>query len=131
MSFPTQIDIFISDREILVELFRNQNHRVHIYILHEKYGLSPAQVAGTLRKFEPLGIMKLSGYWIELTEFGSRWLLANRMRILGELTTCSWKAIPHGMRAQPQKTDEHYVPKRKRMGKHFFEDMEQINKLKD
>lgn len=131
LAFPTTIETSIADRELLVQLFNAQDHRVHIYSLHEKFHLSPAQVSRSIGKFEPQGILSLNGTWIEITELGIRWLLANRLRLLGELPSYEWKTIPNNMRTEQREPDAYYAPRKKHMGKHFFEDMKQIGQMSE
>jgi len=123
MSVPKQITASIEDRELLMVIFVSGGEPTQIYALHRRYRLSPAQIARSVRKFESIGVLCLTGHAIKLTDYGRRWVLANRLTLFGKPHSRLWKEVPQSLLAAPDRANEYYTPRQARMGKHFLEDM--------
>ena len=73
------MQLFSEDIEFVKELF--SNNKVNMYIFHEKYMLSPAQLGRVIRKFTEKECIVVNGYDIELTEKGRKWIVTNRKEL--------------------------------------------------
>jgi hypothetical protein len=63
--------------EIIRALFRSDTW-VDSFILHEKYMLSPGQLAHAVRKLLALEIVEMNGLSLRLNDKGRKWVFANR-----------------------------------------------------
>jgi hypothetical protein len=71
---------FSEDRELLRDLYTYPAGRTYYYF-HERYMLSPAQLARSLQRFSADNIITLDEELVLLSDFGKRWVLANRHSI--------------------------------------------------
>lgn len=114
--------IYSEDIEVIKELFPNK--KVNIYFFHEKYRLSPAQLGRTIRKFTEMGLILVDGDYIELTEVGWKWVMANRQELFLKKKEKYWKNIPVDMLQLPMEINEFYTPKRKNIDVELFKNIE-------
>lgn len=89
--------IHSEDREILRHLYA-VHQPVAVYFFHEKYLLSPGQIARVVRKYSDNGIIAVERDSIILTENGRRWVLRNRRQIFMSIRTRPWSQIPDEFR---------------------------------
>lgn len=68
---------------------------IDIYSLHERYQLSPAQLARSMDKFAQLGIISIvDNKFLIITEFGKKWIIANKSKIYLLERDSEWKKMP-------------------------------------
>lgn len=85
--------IFSEDIILLKEV--QKDIPLEIYVLHLKYKLSPAQLARSIEKFSSLDIITIvSNEYIRITDFGKKWLIANKSKIYLFDRDSEWKKIP-------------------------------------
>lgn len=116
------IQIFSEDIEFLKELYKNKS--VSMYFFHEKYRLSPAQLGRTIRKFLQINCITLNNDIIELTENGTKWILANRIDLFLKSKKKYWKMVPENMSQEPLKTNDIYLPNINKLDKEIFKELE-------
>lgn len=106
------MDLFSEDIELIKELIHYR--RLDIFLLHEKYRLSPAQVARSLRKFYEDDLIKITGTDIAFTEKGLLWIQENRINLFLNKRNQYWKDIPKEMRTKKEmKRGILYIPLKK------------------
>lgn len=116
------MDLFSEDIELLRELYLSNEK--DLYFFHEKYKLSPVQLARTLKKFESKELIEIKNRIIILTEKGRNWIFYNRrMLFLKEKSKC-WKNIPDEMKQEHLKINEIYKPNRSTLDKEIFKRLE-------
>ena len=81
---------FSEDREILRDLFKSKGG-CDLYSFHTKYHLSPAQLSRSLGKFLANGVIERDGERIFLSDYGRKWVLANRHSIFFFARNMNWK----------------------------------------
>lgn len=116
------LTLFSEDVEFLKELY--YKNRLDLYFFHEKYRLSPAQLARTIRKFEELDLIVLSCDQVILLDKGRSWIFANRKNIFLKEKSKYWKVIPVKMCQKVLGVNELYKPNRKKIDKELFENTE-------
>lgn len=116
-----------ADRTILRLLYKSRHTPLSLFRLHKTLKFSLAQLGSFVSKFLKLGIIDLQDECITFTEFGRKWLITNRIKIFLSRTQYKWQDMPNSMRKKQIKIDSLYLPSRKCLGGHFFEDIE-INK---
>lgn len=79
-----------ADREIFKGLYEAASP-LPIYHFHEKYLLSPAQVARFVRIFGGEGLVEIDNHHISLTEHGRKWLLVHRHDVFFSIGEKYWK----------------------------------------
>jgi len=89
--------IHSEDREILRHLYA-AHVPVDVYYFHERYQLSPGQIARVIRKYSSEDKIVIVDDSIELTEKGRRWVLRNRRQIFMSGSARPWKQIPDEFR---------------------------------
>lgn len=99
---------FTEDIELLKELY--YKNTANVYFFHERYRLSPAQLARAIRKFENQGLIEFNDTTVTLTENGKKWVLANRKDIFLYERKKYWKEVPENMRRKPIKMNSPYKP---------------------
>lgn len=82
-----------ADKKILMDLFKEQSSR-QLYYFYEKYNFSPAQLSRFVRTYQKIGVISVQEDFIELTEFGRKWILTNRRRIFLQTREKLWRNIP-------------------------------------
>jgi len=88
-----EFDILYSeDIELIKELIIHK--RLDIYFLHQKYKLSPAQVARSINKFMDQGLIQESNSVISFTEIGIIWVNKNRKSLFNSNRNKYWKEVP-------------------------------------
>jgi len=95
------------DREILRHLWA-EHDPVKVYLFHEKYLLSPGQIARILRKYSAENIIEIHGDRIALTERGRRWILRNRREIFMHVSAKPWKSIPDVFRNSKSRSGKRF-----------------------
>lgn len=106
------------DREILRDLYADKDWK-EIYVFHEKYLLSPAQVSRSVRKLEQQELIEILDHRIRMTDHGRKWLLANRRRVFFDCGKLQWKNPHTGFSTDHQRRDEH-IPRPGKMSHNFF-----------
>ncbi len=110
--------LFSEDIEFLRELFVKS--RVELYYFHEKYLLSPGQLARTVNKFLELKIVEKIDYDILLTDFGKKWILSNRKQLFLNPQKMYWKAIPNEMKKESIEKNIPFRTERKKLDSEIF-----------
>jgi hypothetical protein len=111
-----------ADRKILRTLYASLKPPLALFQLHKDLGFSPAQVGSFVAKFVKNGIVNLQDESISLTEYGRKWLIANRIKVFLSHVHYDWQDIPREMRKQKNDVTSLYSPKKCNLGEHFFED---------
>lgn len=103
------MNLLPEDIEFIRAIITQKN--VSLYHFHEKYMLSPAQLAKTIKKFESIDIVKMSNqYAIKLTVFGRKWIIKNRKLIFLSEKDKYWKIIPEYMLCNSIEINQTYKP---------------------
>jgi DNA-binding PadR family transcriptional regulator len=100
--------IHSEDREILRDLY-SSIESIDVYQFHDKYMLSPGQVARVIRKYEKSGVIEMEGGSISITKMGRKWLIKNRREIFFSVNRDAWEHIPDEFLSAQNK--ENYIPK--------------------
>lgn len=116
------MEIFSEDIEILRELIKNES--VELYSFHEKYKLSPAQLARVIEKFKNLNLITLTNDQLSLTKDGAEWIFKNRKVIFLKERQKYWKEVPESMRQKKLEINEFYKPNRKKIDKELYKYIE-------
>ncbi len=116
------IELLSEDIEFLKELYAQNS--LDLYFFHEKYQLSPFQLARTIQKFEDNGLIVISGNQITLNEYGRNWIFGNRKYIFLRENVKYWKLIPENMKQPILGINELYIPNRKTLDKEIFKNIE-------
>ncbi len=116
------IKLYSEDIELIKELYIEK--QVHLYSFHEKYLLSPAQLARTINKFVDEGIIELNNEMISLTTKGEKWIVCNRKALFLFEKDKYWKEIPGDMRQRAMGIKELYLPNRNKIDKELFKNIE-------
>src|SRR5262244_1474731 len=82
-----------SDRIILRALFASRR-AVDIYSFHEKYRLSPGQLAATLGKLKELGLAQAEGTSLSAAPGARVWIFRNRRWIFSTAHKTGWRETP-------------------------------------
>jgi hypothetical protein len=117
------IIITTADKIVLLDLYRTYGTPQYLFQFHKKYSFSPGQLGSFVRKFGEVGIIELREDYILLTEYGKKWLLINRNRIFSSTVQYKWREIPEELREEKIDIDSLYLPKVRKLGKHFLEDV--------
>ncbi|HZV71033.1 MAG TPA: hypothetical protein VFG10_15875 [Saprospiraceae bacterium] len=116
------MEFYSEDVEFLKELYLRK--KVDIYFFHEKYMLSPPQLARSIRKFETQNIIIIEGRSIVLTEYGGDWIFGNRKNIFLSEKTKYWKVIPSEMEQKTIAINELYKPERNKIDIEIYKRIE-------
>lgn len=109
-----EFDISYSeDKELINELIKFK--KLDIYFLHQKYKLSPAQVARSVNKFLHQGLIQESDSVISFTELGIIWVNKNRKSLFNSNRNKYWKEVPRDRTVNKKRL---YLPLKKE-DKHF------------
>jgi hypothetical protein len=117
------ITLNTADKTILLHLYRTYGNPQSLFQLHKEYAFSPAQLGSFVRKLGEIGIVELQDDYILLTECGKNWLLSNRNKIFFSQVQYNWQEIPKEMQEIKIDIDSLYLPKVRKLGKHFLEDL--------
>jgi DNA-binding PadR family transcriptional regulator len=107
-----------ADIVVLRELYRNT--KMDIFEFHRLYSLSPGQLAQTLNKFVKQGIVEIEGDFAQITDFGRKWIVANRKSLFLEVRALGWKSIPDYMQKPRIPINSFYAPRKSLLDKEFF-----------
>lgn len=116
------MEIYSEDIEILRELISKES--VDLYCFHEKYKLSPAQLARVINKFIEINLIIVSNNVISLTKDGNNWVFKNRKVLFLKERKKYWKEIPEEMKQEKIEINELYKPNRKKLDKELFKNIE-------
>jgi DNA-binding PadR family transcriptional regulator len=116
------MDLYSEDIELLKELYSSSEK--DLYFFHEKYKLSPAQLARTLKKFESEELIEIKNRIVVLTEKGRKWIFHNRGMLFLKEKSKYWKKIPDEMKQEPLGINELYKPNRSTLDKEIFKNIE-------
>lgn len=119
------MEFYSEDIEFVKELFERK--RVNLYIFHEKYLLSPAQLARTITKFKEAEIVEIINEDIFLTHKGEDWIVCNRKALFLKEKNKYWKEIPPEMRQESIGINEFYKPNRNKIDIELFKNIEDGN----
>ena len=106
------------DIEVLRELYRND--KVDLYRFHQLYSISPGQLAKTIDHFVELKVLDVVDDFVQLTDFGRKWVVANRKSIFLRDRLQEWKDIPENMRKDRILVNSPYKPKKSLVDREFF-----------
>jgi hypothetical protein len=112
-----------ADRTILRTLYKLHDTPLSLLQLHNESGFSLAQLGGFVSKFINNGIVDFRDESISLTAFGKKWLIANRVKIFYSRVPYDWRDIPGEMRINRRDMNSPYLPNKRKLGKHFLEDV--------
>ncbi|CAL2080800.1 helix-turn-helix domain-containing protein [Tenacibaculum sp. 190524A05c] len=113
---------FSEDIEFVKELFDSK--QVNLYHFHEKYLLSPAQLARTIKKFREEGIIELNDDKISLTTKGEKWIICSRKKLFLNERNKYWKEVPLEMKQESIMINEFYKPNRNKLDTELFKNIE-------
>lgn len=113
---------YSEDIEFIKELYDSK--KVHLYFFHEKYLLSPAQLARTINKFIEEEIVELNNEVVSLTPKGEEWIICNRKTLFLNEKDKYWKEIPSEMRQKTIGIKDLYKPNRNKIDKELFKNIE-------
>lgn len=113
-----KLAIHSEDREILLVLFK-EKQGIDIYTFHEKYLLSPGQIARVVRKYQIEGVLDFDGKNISLTQHGKNWLIRNRLKVLQGKRELPWKVIPEDFKQEKISLDHSNLPDLKKLLRFF------------
>jgi predicted transcriptional regulator len=116
------MEFYSEDIEFIKELFERK--KVTLYLFHEKYLLSPAQLARTIKKFLDEGIVELNKEEVSLTPNGEIWIICNRKALFLIEKNKYWKEIPIEMNQIPIGINEYYNPDRNKLDTELFKNLE-------
>ena len=116
------MDFFSEDIEFLKELLSND--KVELYLLHEKYRLSPAQMARTIKKFEKLDLIIIKDDRISLKDKGRKWIFEKRNNLFLKEKDKYWKKVPEEMEQEKIAINSLYKPKRSKIDNELFKNIE-------
>jgi hypothetical protein len=114
--------LYSEDIEFIKELFTQKE--VNMYFFHEKYFLSPVQLARTINKFLTEEIIEMQGDLVSLTTKGKAWVICKRKLLFLYEKDKYWKEIPLEMKQEPIGINEFYKPNRKRLDQELFKNIE-------
>ena len=86
--------------EILRELIKSDS--VDLYLFHDKYKMSPAQLSRAVSKFASKSIISINENTITLTPYGKKWIINNRKALFLSPREKYWKQIPSEMQLENQ-----------------------------
>lgn len=113
---------FSEDIEFLKELYEKK--KVNIYLFHEKYMLSPAQLARTINKFTDKRIIIFKDNVVTLTKKGEIWIISNRKFLFLKEKNRYWKDIPKEMKQERIGIKDLYRPNKRKIDKELFKNLE-------
>ena len=104
------------DREILRDLLVG-NKAISIFVFHQKYLLSPGQLARVARKYSEMGIIAVNGDHLSLTDSGRAWVIRNRRKIFRCSEISTWKKTPDEFKKEYKDSEMYMLPSRKKIKK--------------
>ena len=107
-----------ADIEVLRELYRND--KVDLYRFHELYSLSPGQLAHTINHFLDLKVIEIVANCVQLTDFGRKWVVANRKSVFLQDREQEWKVIPTNLQKERIPKNSVYKPNKHLVDREFF-----------
>ncbi|WP_321289383.1 hypothetical protein [uncultured Sunxiuqinia sp.] len=113
---------YSEDIEFVKELFEKK--QVNLYLFHEKYLLSPAQLARTIKKFLEEEVVELNNDKVSLTPKGERWIICNRKALFLNEKKKYWKEVPVEMKQESIGINEFYKPNRNKLDTELFKNIE-------
>lgn len=116
------MDLYSEDIELLKELYSKD--KIEFYFFHEKYKLSPAQLARALRKFSEKELIEIENNLVILTKKGREWIFHNRLKLFLSEKSKYWKNIPEEMKQDSLAINELYLPVKKNIDKELFKNIE-------
>lgn len=114
--------LYSEDIELMKELYYKK--KIDIYFFHEKYKLSPAQLARSINKFVDKGLVDFNNNQVVLNKDGVDWIFRNRKILFLEEKSKYWKEIPEEMKQTPIAINSPYKPNLKYLDKEIFKDIE-------
>ena len=68
--------------------------KIPLFFFHEKYMLSPGQIAFFVKKYSKEQVIAVSDGMISLTTSGREWVLNNTAKVFYRKSTPKWKKVP-------------------------------------
>jgi hypothetical protein len=114
------MDDFTSfERETIRVLFASSDW-IDIFVLHERYMLSPGQLSHAVRKLAALNVIDVSGLNVRLNSRGRKWVFVNRRMLFMRNEVRFW-ASRHDPTQHPSISPATpYMPKLKAVRTDFF-----------
>jgi hypothetical protein len=84
--------------------------------------LSPAQLARSLQRFSADNIITLDEELVLLSDFGRRWVLANRLSIFFGISEKSWKEPLGSNKVSKEEGTQNYFPNLDKLHRRFLTD---------
>ena len=116
------MDLYSEDIELLKWLYSKD--KIEFYFFHEKYRLSPAQLARSLKKFFDLELIEIDNVLIILTQKGREWIFHNRLKLFLSKKSKYWKNIPEEMKQDTLAINELYLPFKKNIDEEILKNIE-------
>jgi|SRR5690606_5806859 len=116
------MELYSEDIEFIKELLDKK--KVNLYFFHEKYLLSPAQLARTINKFLEGNLVELNNEEIRLTLEGEKWVVCNRKSLFLNERKKYWKEIPSEMKQASIDINDFYKPNRNKLDTELFKNIE-------
>lgn len=116
------MEYYSEDIKFIKELFERK--KVNLYFFHEKYLLSPAQLARTIQKFVEEDVVELVNEEVKLTAKGEKWIICNRKSLFLHERKKYWKEIPTEMKQESIEINEFYKPNRNKIDTELFKNIE-------
>jgi hypothetical protein len=113
---------YSEDIEFIRELYDRK--QVHLYFFHERYLLSPVQLARTINRFIEEGIVELNNEIVSLTPKGEEWIICKRKSLFLNEKDKYWKEIPIKMKQEAIGVKDLYKPNRNKLDKELFKNIE-------
>ena len=87
-------DFDVADREFIKHAFAAEKSGLDLYLLHERYLLSPGQISRSLRKMLELGLVTYANGRVAFSSRGRVWIVKNRVKIFYAREELPWKKMP-------------------------------------
>lgn len=82
---------YSEDIELLKEISKHK--KIDIYLLHEKYMVSPLQLIRCLLKFKEINVVDFDNNEIRITPQGEKWIFNNRKVLFLTKRNENWKNV--------------------------------------
>ena len=128
MDTENVLTLTTADRTILRHLYGHPDSPTSLYELHVAHSFSPAQLGNFVAKLSGAEIIDFEGEKILITDFGKKWLLANRIAIFFQHVKYDFQEIPSEMLKNKIAINSLYSPQKEELGKNYFNDMFRENK---
>src|SRR5689334_20346450 len=113
------MELSSADKELLLALYSTKDW-VDLYVLHERFLLSPGQILSSSERFGKLGVLEADGLRARLTSRGRRWVVEHRNVLLQSGRDRSWTSPSLRPILSRKSAAEPYLPDLRRIDFNFF-----------